>query len=88
MLEGKGPLYLPPYSGALPAVVVVRCACSLRYAVFTGVVVIGDGCELVRARAEADGMVFVDSRQIPFMNCGGCGLALDFMIGETVEAVM
>lgn len=88
MLEGKGPLYLPSYTGALPAVVPVRCLCGLRYIVFTGAVVVGDGCEMVKAQAEASGLLFVDARQVPFMNCGGYGLALDFTMGETVEAVM
>jgi hypothetical protein len=60
---GKNPLHLPAYTGALPAVVPVRCTCGLRYAVFTGSVVIAEGCELVKARAEAKGQQFVnDSR--------------------------
>lgn len=87
MLIGDGPLRLPPYSGALPAVVPVRCPCGLRYIVFTGAVVIGEGCELVKARAEADGLLFVDARAVPFMNCE-CGEALDFSPCEFAELLM
>jgi hypothetical protein len=87
MLEGKNPLHLTPYTGALPAVVLVRCACGLRYAVFTSAVVISDGCELVRAKADAAGLVFVDARVEPFVMCG-CGAALDFSLGDSCEIVM
>jgi hypothetical protein len=87
MLEVKGALYLPPYTGALPAVVLVRCVCGLRYAVFTGAVVIGDGCELVRAKADAAGLVFVDARVEPFKRCE-CGQSLDFSTALEVSRVM
>jgi hypothetical protein len=80
-LIGKNPLHLPPYTGALPAVVPVRCLCGLRYAVFTGAQVIGDGCELVKAQAEANGQRFVDARLEPWLLCA-CGQALDFSPDE------
>jgi hypothetical protein len=87
MLEGKNTLHLPAYSGALPAVVTVRCVCGRRYAVFTGAAVIGDGCELVKANAEARGMVFVDARVEPFKLCP-CGQVLDFALTDAREMVM
>jgi hypothetical protein len=59
----------------------------LRYAVFTGAIVVGDGFELVKARAEADGLLFVDARAMPFMNCE-CGKALNFSPCESVELLM
>lgn len=87
MLTGKNPLSIPAYTGALPAVVPVRCVCGIRYAVFTGAVVVADGPELVKARAEANGRRFVDARQVPFMNCA-CGQVLDFGAGDVCEMVM
>jgi hypothetical protein len=86
-LEGKGLLYLPPYSGAWPAVVPVRCLCGLRYAVFTGAVVIGEGCGLVRAKADAAGLVFVDARVEPYKMCE-CGQSLDFSTVLEISTVM
>ena len=77
MLIGKGRLSIPDYDGRLPAVVMATCVCSLRYAVFTGAVVVGDGCELVKAKAEAGGRLFVDARVEPWQLCA-CGQALDF----------
>lgn len=88
MLIGDGRLHLPAYDGRLPAVVPVRCTCGRRFAVFTGALVIGDGCELVKAQAEANGQQFIDARLIPFMNCDDCGQLLDFSTGEVAALVM
>jgi hypothetical protein len=87
MLIGKSPLSLPAYSGALPAVVVVRCGCGLRFAVFTGAVVRAGGAWLVRREAQRRGAVFVDARLEPFKVCA-CGLTLDFTNCEAPALVM
>ena len=87
MLEGKGPLYLPPYTGTLPGVVSLTCPCGVLCVVFTGAVVRDGGVEAVKSQAEATGRVFVDARVEPFKLCG-CGQLLDFTAGESVEAVM
>jgi hypothetical protein len=75
MLEGKNPLHLPAYTGALPAVLTVTCGCRRRYIVLTGVA--DAGAEMVRREAEVRGALYVDARVTPFMFCG-CGAALDF----------
>jgi hypothetical protein len=85
MLTGSSPLRLPDYSGMLPAVVLLTCSCRLRYVVLTGVA--DQGADLVRAQAEARGAVFIDAREVPFMNCG-CGEALDFSTDEAEGRVM
>lgn len=85
MLEGKGKLSLPAYDGRLPAVVIVRCLCSLRYCVLTGAHV--EGCKLVKLEVERRGLVFVDARSEPFKLCG-CGQVLDFSSGEAAALVM
>lgn len=85
MLIGPNPLRLPAYSGELPAVVTLTCACRRRYVVLTGVADLG--AKLVREAAEARGRVYVDARAVPFMNCD-CGEALDFSTGADIEAVM
>jgi hypothetical protein len=85
MLIGNKPLSMPAYTGALPAVMVVRCKCSLRYIVLTGVA--DAGAELVRREAEWRGAVFVDARVTPFLNCR-CGQPLDFCVSLEASRVM
>jgi hypothetical protein len=88
MLIGDGPLSLPRYDPAhLPAVVLVRCPCGMRFAVFTGTVVIDDGCELARASAESRGFVFVDARAEPFRLCD-CGTLIDLTASDGAALVM
>jgi hypothetical protein len=76
MLEGKSALYLPAYSGAMPAVLTVTCRCLSRYVVVMRAT--DRGGEMVRAEAVKRGAVFVDARVTPFMLCPSCGVELDF----------
>jgi hypothetical protein len=72
---------IPPYPSAPPVECFVRCACGLRYLVFTG-----DDESAARARAIEMGVTFIDARAVPFMNCK-CGELLDFT-GDECERVM
>jgi hypothetical protein len=76
-----------PYRHATPIECSVRCTCGRRYLVFTGAVVTGDGCGLVKAKADAAGLVFVDARVAPFKRCE-CGQSLDFSMALEVSTVM
>jgi hypothetical protein len=64
-----------------------RCLCGKCFAVFTGAVAVGSGCELARTSAESRGLVFVDARAEPFRLCT-CGQSLDLTVGDMAELVM
>lgn len=86
MLLGDGPLYLPRYdSSRLPAVVMVRCECGQRFAVFTGAV--PHNSQLVERESLALGLIFVDARAEPFKACG-CGFVHDFSLRDVGALVM
>jgi len=72
---------IPNYTSASPVECSVRCACGLRYLVFTG-----DDETSARARAVELRATFIDARVTPFMNCE-CGELLDFT-GDECERVM
>jgi hypothetical protein len=70
---------IPNYTGALPVEYSLRCACKLRYVVFTGKgAMIGDAKARAEERAAEMRAVFVDAREIPFMICE-CNQVLDFL---------
>jgi hypothetical protein len=89
MLEGKGPLYLPPYSDRAPVEYSVRCFCGARYLIFNpqSPGVFGDAESRARARAGQMHVQFINSELEPFV-MWVCGQALDFTAGESVELVM
>ena len=72
---------IPQYTGATPAECFVRCACGLRYLIFTG-----DDEASARQRAVEMRVRFIAARSVPFMNCE-CGELLDFT-GDECERVM
>lgn len=84
MLIGDGPLSIPPYGAATPAVVNITCVCRQRYVVINGE---PDECgERVRRLAARRGALVVDARTHPFLNCA-CGEPLDFSAGDCAGPV-
>ena len=70
---------IPNYTGALPIEYSLRCSCTRRYLVFTGMgAMIGDARTRAEERATEMKAIFIDARSTPLMNCD-CGQALDFM---------
>ena len=66
----------------------IRCACGLRYLVFTGGSDFDQAaCDAARVRAQAMDAQFVDARIVPFMQCR-CGALIDFTTFDSCELVM
>ena len=66
----------------------IRCACGLRYVVFTGGSDFDQAaCEAARDRASQMNAEFVDARIVPFIQCR-CGALLDFATMDSCELVM
>jgi hypothetical protein len=63
----------------------LRCVCGVRYLVY-----LGGGMRNAEGRAQARASViraiYVDARQVPFMNCS-CGQFLDFTTESEVVMV-
>jgi hypothetical protein len=75
-------MYKPPIEQTL------RCACGLRYVVFTGGSAFDDRTrDAAIERAGQMSAQFVDARIVPFMQCR-CGALLDFFIADSCELVM
>ena len=75
---------IPYYTGALPIEYTLRCSCSRRYLVFTGMGrIVGDAETRARERAEQMQAQFIDARSTPFMNCD-CSQFLDFMPDDSM----
>lgn len=75
MTGTANPLSLPPYTGAMPAVITITCVCTQRYAVINAEP--DAGGERILDLAAAQGAIVVDARAQPFMLCA-CGEPLDF----------
>jgi len=90
MLEGDGPLHLPPYdAGRVPVEYSARCFCGLRYLVFNpqSPGVFGDAEARTHERAAQMNCRFVNSSLEPFVMCA-CGQALDFSTALEASRVM
>jgi hypothetical protein len=75
------------YTGATPIEYSLRCACGLRYLIFTGQgAMIGDAEGRAKERAERMNAAFIDARSNPFMNCA-CGQSLDFMPDDSMAMI-
>jgi hypothetical protein len=84
-LIGDGPLRLPVYSGAQPAVLTITCPCRRRYVLLTGAA--DAGMHLIRREAERRGALYVDARVEPFILCA-CNQVIDLTVGAVCERVM
>jgi hypothetical protein len=90
-LEGKGALYLPPYSDRVPVEYSARCYCGRRFLIFN------HGMAALHSLGNAEGRAkdraaqlhcrFVNSQLSPFVLCG-CGQSLDFSIAAEILTVM
>jgi hypothetical protein len=69
---------IPPYTNIPPVECSVRCACGLRYLIFTG-----DDESGAQPRAVEMGATFINAREVPFMNCE-CGQVLDFTTDDSL----
>ena len=73
-----------PLTGALPIDYSLRCSCTRRYLIFTGMGrIVSDAETRAREQAASIKATFIDARSTPFMQCE-CGQVLDFMPDDSL----